>query len=104
MGEMPTLPESLIVHENVHRLQQGDDIEGWWDKYIEDVDFRLDQEIPAHCAEYQYMADNYNRYIRRRSIKLIASRISGPLYNRMIKFNDAKQIILKSTRIRAALA
>lgn len=49
------LREDLIVHEKVHALQQKDGIEGWWYKFLNDLDFRLDQELDAYGAQYAFL-------------------------------------------------
>ena len=89
------IPPSLIAHEQVHGRRQGADVRGWWLKYIDDPQFRLEEEIHAHRAEYQHIARNGNRPERRRGLKLIASRLSSPLYGKMITLKQAKEILLK---------
>ena len=46
------VPPFLIAHESVHCERQGDQIEEWWDRYLADPAFRLQEELPAHAAEY----------------------------------------------------
>lgn len=88
------VPASLLAHEMMHGRRQGDDIVGWWRRYIDEPDFRLVEEIPAHQAEYLAMMQTaQNRNERRRQAKLIARRLSGPLYGRMITSARAMQIL-----------
>ena len=88
------IPQYLVVHENVHRLQQGDRPGLWWEKYLVNPEFRLAQEIPAHQAEYEAYGWEYpNRTLRRMHLKEEAKRLSGPLYGNMISFEKAKAII-----------
>ena len=49
------LTGSLIAHERVHIGQQGDDPAAWWDRYLDDVEFRLEQEVEAHRAEWAFL-------------------------------------------------
>lgn len=84
----------LGAHEKVHCIQQGVDIEGWWDNYIADPAFRLAMEIPAHQREWEYFCDHgANRAERRRMISIIAKRLSGKLYGNLVNFKDAKDLI-----------
>ena len=39
------ITDDLMVHEETHAKQQGDDPGAWWDRYLVDVDFRLNQEV-----------------------------------------------------------
>ena len=87
-GEL-TLP--LAAHENVHRLRQGDQVEAWWACYLMDVLFRIKEELLAHVAEYtEVLAHNPNRHTRRRYMKMMCRRLSGPMYGRGISMVEAK--------------
>lgn len=85
----------LHAHEQVHCTRQGEDIEGWWDQYLVDPQFRFDEELLAHKAEYAaYLAGrNPNRASRRRVLKVIAKRLSGPLYGRVVTFDKAVRLV-----------
>lgn len=87
------IPPSLIAHESVHGRRQGSDIEGWWGRYIDDPQFRLAEEIPAHIAEYRFLCENAGRHDRRAGLAIIAKRLSGPLYGGLISFSDAKKLL-----------
>src|ERR1700749_4888698 len=43
----------LMVHETIHSQRQGNCPEEWWADYIVFPEFRLNDELPAHIAEYQ---------------------------------------------------
>ena len=89
------IPPHLIAHEEEHGRRQGDDVEGWWRKYMVDATFRLEEEIVAHRAEYNYFVDDgAPRQKRRRMLKLIAKRLSSGLYGRMLTYAEAKDHIL----------
>lgn len=88
------VPTYLAAHENVHRKQQGKDPAGWWEKYLADPQFRLEQEIPAHLEEYrQFSIDFPQRNMRRLALKSIAKRLSGPLYCNMLSYEKARALI-----------
>jgi hypothetical protein len=103
-----TIPPPIMAHEAVHgarqaRLDQDLDkaVRRWWDAYIADPAFRLDEEIPAHAAEYEWWrarAHTLRRIKGWRSpmdwhLQQIAARLSGPLYGRMISLSEAKRAI-----------
>ena len=88
------LTPSLIAHERIHGLRQGDDIEGWWHKYIDDPEFRLAEEIEAHIAEYAHVAAYGNRRDRRHAIQGMSKRLASPMYGKLINQAQAKRIIL----------
>jgi hypothetical protein len=96
------IPPELLVHENVHAMRQKayagplpleQGIELWWRRYISDPQFRLDEELPAHVAEYWHVARNTNRRVRRIALARIAKRLSSPLYGRLIGLERAKRLI-----------
>jgi len=89
-------PDSMVIspelhaHEAIHVKQQGDDPDVWWDKYIIDVEWRLEQEIEAHRAEWKYVLRNIkNREVRAKYLSVIAARLSGKLYGNMLPYPDA---------------
>jgi hypothetical protein len=53
------IPPDIIIHEAVHEKQQRlfGTPELWWQKYLLDLDFRLDQEVEAYSAQYQYLKE-----------------------------------------------
>lgn len=78
-----SIAPDLIAHERVHIERQGDDPEGWWEQYIADPDFRLEEERLAHIAEAWYLvrASTNNRAARKRIAVYVGSRLASPLYN-----------------------
>lgn len=84
----------LLAHEAAHGIRQGKDIEGWWHRYIEDADFRLDEEVFAHRAEYMARAMGAtNRHERRALVVLVAKRLASPLYDYRLSVGRAKRLI-----------
>lgn len=72
---------ALMAHEGVHGRRQGPDVLGWWRRYIDDVQFRLAEEIEAHAAEYAYLLGHSSgRNDRRRHLAVTAARMAAPLY------------------------
>ena len=88
---------ALRAHEAVHGARQGDDIRGWWRRYIDDPVFRLVEEIPAHRAEYQQLlAECDNRRARRLYLKQMAKRLASPLYGNVTTVAKARKFILEA--------
>lgn len=94
----------LVAHERVHSMRQlahPGGVSYWWDRYIADNRFRLEEEIPAHRAEYQYWAQRADadrpvkgfRSAREFHELQIAQRLSGPLYGGLISLSQAKALI-----------
>ena len=93
------IPDYLIAHENVHRHQQAGNPMTWWASYLNDPEFRLAQEVPAHQAEYEQFWKMFpNRNMRRVALRGIASRLSGPLYLNMISYTKARALIKAPTQ------
>jgi len=97
------LPQDIIVHEMVHLAQQGDTEESataWWDRYILDVYFRIQQEIEAYGAQYRYAATIVKDRNRRYSLlRKLAESLSGPMYGNAIPFDSAITSIKKQANI-----
>lgn len=84
------LPPEILAHEQVHidrQLKQG--VKEWWAQYLVDYDFRLEEEILAHQAEYLCLIKTASRQVRRSALKAIAKKLASPLYGKMLSFNDA---------------
>lgn len=90
------LDEPLRAHEQVHCEQQStwSSPEAWWDLYLANPSFRLDQEMTAHRAEYQaFCRITRSREYRATRLRQIAGRLSGPLYGKLITYDEAKRAI-----------
>ncbi len=92
---------ALMAHEQVHCDRQGDDVDGWWRKYIDDPKFRLEEELAAHRVEYQFIAaDPASKKpvpgFRSKAdyyLIQIAGRLSSPLYGNLITLAEARKAI-----------
>lgn len=84
------LPPEIIAHEEAHgerQLKMG--VDAWWDEYIKSVSFRYDEELIGHRAEYAKICEIASRQVRRSSLKLIAKKLSDPLYGNMASMKKA---------------
>lgn len=85
------IPEDVIYHEFTHSIQQGKNPKAWWNKYLKDPEFRLNQEIQAFAAQYDFVRRNIKH---REAVYYIllecAKNLSSPLYGSLIKPVEAK--------------
>ena len=95
-GSPSIVTPALKAHESVHVDQQrrtgGPAL--WWRRYLEDPAWRLEQELPAHRAEYATLK-HLDRNLAARARNAIAERLSSPLYGGMISKREALQALLR---------
>lgn len=88
------LPIHLQVHEQMHLSQQGDNPQDWWDNYIKDPQFRLDQEVEAYRAQYKKLSNNMKNLTKlERELAFLIIDLSGPMYGYMVSLKEAKELI-----------
>jgi hypothetical protein len=79
------ITRELDAHERVHVERQGADPAGWWDRYIAEPEFRFEEELVAHQAEYAMFCrrflDPMKRYVQ---LGVIAKKLASPLYGSLI--------------------
>ncbi len=91
------LTPELLAHEAVHIRQQAEGVEAWWVRYMEDAQFRLEQELEAHRIEYQaFCARVKDRNKRAVFLSQIATRLASPMYGRVITSREASRLIARS--------
>ncbi len=92
-GGNTNLPAHLIAHEETHaREQDRIGIQEWWDQYLTDVSFRLDQELLAYQKQYSVLA---NRAERKKVLPAIVKDLSGAMYGNIIDPAEAKRLIVE---------
>ena len=90
----------LLAHEAVHIRQQASGAEEWWARYMEDDEFRLDQELEAHRVEYQaFCARVKDRNKRAVFLNQIATRLASPMYGRVISTREASRAISQGSSL-----
>lgn len=89
------LTQAKIVHEKTHLKQQaGMGVEAWWDKYIEDPQFRLLQEIEAYTNEIEWIKDNiYNMHERKALVDKIVLDLSSSMYGSIVTQEEAYNLL-----------
>lgn len=92
------IPAQLRAHEKVHSVRQLErGVEEWWDLYIKDSGFRFNEELLAHRKEYHtWVALNVRTWKaaqREEALDIVAKRLSGNLYGKMVSLGQAKAAI-----------
>jgi len=88
------LPDHLIIHEETHCEQQGNDPRRWWDRYLTDPYFRIDQEIQAYARQFAFICQTVKDRNRQHRICMdLAITLAGPIYGNVIgQINAYKRI------------
>ena len=86
----PLRPD-VCAHEKVHIKQQlAMGVVKWWDQYLEDPQFRYEQELEAYQAQWKFIKKNVqSRNDQFNFLKHIARDLSGPMYGNMVTFQQA---------------
>lgn len=88
--------EDLIIHESAHSMRQEGNPDLWWDRYIKDNKFRLEEELVAYIAQFEFLKTKIKDKNKQVNIAMsIARDLSGDLYGNMITTDDAFSIIWK---------
>lgn len=86
-----------VAHEAIHlarQTQNGMTPEAWWDRYLTDDDFRRQEEVLAHVAEYLFLCEKESgRGARRRNLVIIAGNLASPIYGRLFSIEEAKSLL-----------
>lgn len=83
------LPKHLEVHERTHTKQQGEDPDGWWERYGDDPLFRYEQELEAYRNQYRYFKSiTTNREQVFRFAVTLAQQMASPMYGNMCTFSN----------------
>lgn len=91
-----TVTPWIMAHEEVHGRRQlgeeGDetmDVVRWWDNYLAYEDFRFNEELLAHQAEYKTYRIMNGARLTNSYLDLMAKRLSSPLYGSMVSYEEA---------------
>lgn len=93
------LSQDLIVHELVHCERQQfneQSAERWWQKYMEDKDFRLNEEVLAYRQQYKFCEKVYkDRNARARILFALTGELAGERYGKLCARSEAFALIKK---------
>lgn len=88
------IPKQLMFHEWIHGQRQGKNPEGWWEVYMADTNFRLNEEALAHRGEYDAFCKLHkDRNLRARYLTRVAQKLSSPLYGSMVTYAQARKVL-----------
>lgn len=85
------IPQEILAHELKHVRQQTKDMDKdvWWDKWLNDLEFRYAQELEGYREQYRYVAervkDRNKLFYYKRDLALI---LSGRLYGNIKSYNQ----------------
>jgi hypothetical protein len=88
----------LEIHEDTHRVQQGTAPDLWWDKYLTDPLFRLDQEVEAYSAQYQFARKAINEIkggskMKKWALENMSKALSSKMYGNILTYHEAESRI-----------
>ncbi len=89
----------LWVHESIHERQQGSNPESWWNRYLNDKQFRLDQEVEAYTAQLL----SYNRHQKDRNqqavfLLKIATDLASEIYGSLVSQREAVVLLNRAVK------
>lgn len=95
------LSEDLLVHETVHIGQQVKSAEIWWERWISDKKFRLEQELAAYAYQYAFVcARHKDRNVRNSFLFEISCHLSSEMYGNIAKHSEAMQMIRQASGVK----
>lgn len=97
-GNQKITPD-LIIHEEVHQRQQGSEPEVWWDQYLTDIPFRLEQELMAYAIQFAFIKKNHSCKGQKYFLEKMAEYLSGPMYGGIITYHEAEARIRRMAKV-----
>lgn len=95
------IPDYLVEHEKTHSEQQGSKPDTWWDRYLQDPYFRIEQESQAYAKQFAFICKRVNdRNKRARILHELASVLSGPVYGKVIGHTAAMKLIKEKSNVK----
>lgn len=90
-----TVSADVVFHETIHTKQQGKNPDAWWNKYLTDRRFRLDQELHAYGEQYKWLrthligSNSFLKWV----LTNMALALSGEAYGNLIDYGKAEAAI-----------
>lgn len=92
-GEKTKLDKPLMKHEEKHSEQQlAIGASWWWDRFLSEPQFRLEQELEAYREQYKAMG-GMTPQKRAGYLTHIATDLSSDIYGNLMNFEQAVQVI-----------
>ena len=86
------IPEDIIEHEQIHSKQQGNDPADWWQTYLKDSNFRLEQELEAYVYQYKYAKEKHGSAAAKMCLEELAQNLAK-CYNIEVDYHKAHSLI-----------
>jgi len=86
------IPEDILFHESVHKEQQGEQVDLWWNRYLMDKDFRYQEELEAYAKQYNFIRQHFSAKASKEALYELAKNLSS-LYNINITLQEAESAI-----------
>lgn len=85
----------LFVHEKCHAVQQRKlGSSQWWKKYLEDPEFRFQEEVTAYFAQAKYVKEKIkDRNQRFPILNGMCKDLSGKMYGEMMTYQAAWRLL-----------
>jgi hypothetical protein len=83
------------AHEEIHLSRQRDlGVDLWWEYYLTNPSFRLNEEVEAYKVEVAWVKENIaTRNQRRFLLDKIYSDLSGSVYGFICSYDEAKRML-----------
>jgi hypothetical protein len=83
------------AHEEIHLSRQRDlGVDLWWEYYLTNPSFRLNEELEAYKVEVEWVKENIaTRNQRRFLLDKIYSDLSGSVYGFICSYEEAKRML-----------
>lgn len=85
----------LEEHEEVHFKQQGNDSDFWWERYLQDPQFRLEQEVEAYSRQLNFFKEKGANNKELKNLLYEFANALTTMYNLDIDYQTAENKIRK---------
>jgi len=97
-GEQTVIDKYLMRHEETHARQQGQMTpQWWWDEFMSNPKFRLEQELEAYREQYKAMQD-LSPEQKAGYLTHIAKDLSSEIYGNLLSFEQAVDVITEGIK------
>lgn len=83
----------LEVHEETHSKRQGGFPDQWWYNYLNDLNFRLEEEVIAYGEQYHFIKQHMKGKLLEWGLDKMSEALSSELYNLGISYGQARSKI-----------
>ena len=93
------IPEDFIVHEQVHIEQQKayGGPEKWWNSYISDWLFRIQQEAPAYGAQIAFIRRKNGRAVAEKRLNEFVKYLKSPIYDCPLHALEIRRMLFRES-------